>query len=263
MHISLGFSPCPNDTFMFAALVNQWIDTEGFVFDVHMNDVEQLNQWAGSGFLDITKLSFHRGFSVENTYELLNAGAALGKGCGPLVISSSPRSDQEINEGPVVLPGQWTTAHLLFQIFYPRAMQKTFVVFNEIEEMVKQEKVVAGVIIHENRFTYASKGLVKIADLGELWEQQTSMPIPLGGIFMKRSFSEKIRSTIDRLISKSIQFAFDHPARVMPYVRNYAQEMDLDVIRQHINLYVNSYSLDLGPSGHEAIRLLKKSLPGF
>lgn len=258
MKISLGFSPCPNDTYMFAALVHQWIDTKGFEFNVHMEDVEQLNEWAGSGTLDVTKMSFHRALSLETIYDLLPSGAALGNGCGPLLIAKQPLTEQMILEGPVALPGLWTTAHLLFNIFYKSCQQKEFHLFSDIEDLVVQEKVRAGVIIHENRFTYQAKGLVRILDLGEAWENHTGLPIPLGGIFAHTRLPLKDRETISGLIRESIEFAQQHQDIVMPYVKGHAQEMQDSVIQSHIGLYVNEYSLDLGEKGYESLRLLKK-----
>lgn len=261
MNITLGFSPCPNDTFMFAALVNGWIDTHGLQFDVRMDDVETLNQWAGENRLQVTKMSFHRSLSLNTTYTLLSSGAALGNGCGPLVIAKNTLSREEIIHGQVALPGYWTTAHLLFRIFYPEAIHKSFLVFNKIEDTVLTDKAIAGVIIHENRFTYADKGLVKIADLGEAWENQTGLPIPLGGIFASRSLSPETKSLIEALIRESIHFAWDHPDQVMPYVRQYAQEMDEEVMMSHIRLYVNDFSLDLGEKGQKSVACLKNLLP--
>ncbi len=260
MNVTLGFSPCPNDTYMFAALVNQWIDTRGLRFHVHMEDVEQLNEWAGLGHLDVTKMSFHRAMSLEDTYQLLSSGSALGVGCGPIVISLKPRSRQEILEGPIALPGHWTTAHLLFNLFYPGCKQKQFHLFSDIERLVAEEQVVAGVIIHENRFTYEAKGLQKVTDLGEAWENETLSPIPLGGIFAHRRLSNEHINTIDILMRESIIFARNHPDPVMEYVRQYSQEMDERVMKSHIDLYVNDFSLDLGDKGREAVALLKKRL---
>lgn len=260
MHISLGFSPCPNDTFMFAALVNHWIDTQGFTFTVHLEDVEQLNKWAGSGFLDFTKLSFHRALTLAGDYHLLDAGSALGRGCGPLLIGREKISDTDVIRGPVALPGNWTTAHLLFKIFYPQAENKLFAVFSKIEELVLSGSVAAGVIIHENRFTYEEKGLVKLADLGALWENKTGLPIPLGGIFAKSSIEKPVQKAVSDLIRKSILYAYDHPQQVMDYVRPFAQEMDATVMKSHIDLYVNEFSLNLGPEGHSAVDHLAKSL---
>lgn len=258
MNITLGFSPCPNDTFMFAALVNGWIDTQGLEFTVLMEDVETLNEWAASTRLDVTKMSFHRSLSLLDHYTLLQSGAALGNGCGPLLISKSHPENEEILKGPVLLPGQWTTAHLLFNIFYPGCTDKQFVVFNEIENMLLENKAVAGVIIHENRFTYEALGLHKVVDLGEAWENKTGLPIPLGGIFTADRISEETRSLIEILIKESINFAYLHPEKVMPYVRQYSQTMDEEVMMNHIRLYVNDFSLDLGEKGRESIRMLKK-----
>ncbi|MBK9984153.1 MAG: 1,4-dihydroxy-6-naphthoate synthase [Saprospiraceae bacterium] len=258
MNITLGFSPCPNDTFMFAALVNGWIDTKGLSFTVLMEDVETLNEWAASTRLDVTKMSFHRSLSLLDQYTLLQSGAALGNGCGPLLISNAHPQKEDILAGPVLLPGNWTTAHLLFNIFYPGCLDKQFVVFNEIEEMLLQDKAVAGVIIHENRFTYEALGLHKVMDLGEAWETKTGLPIPLGGIFTAHHISDEIRSSIETLIKESIQFGYLHPEIVMPYVRQFSQTMDEEVMKSHIKLYVNDFSLDLGEKGRESIRILKK-----
>ena len=258
MNITLGFSPCPNDTFMFAALANQWIDTKGLSFTILMEDVEQLNVWAGSSRLDVTKMSFHRALSLEDSYSLLSSGAALGNGCGPLLIASSPLSAEEIKKGPIALPGQWTTAHLLFEIFYPGCQKKEYFLFSEIEQKVLNREAIGGVIIHENRFTYESKGLIKITDLGEEWEKKTGLPIPLGGIFAHNRLPESTIRVIEGLIRESIEFAYRNQPKVMPYVRQYAQEMDEEVMMNHIALYVNDFSLSLGEKGTKAIQALKK-----
>lgn len=260
MDVTLGFSPCPNDTYMFAALVNQWIDTDGLRFHVHMEDVEQLNEWAGLGHLDVTKMSFHRAMNLEDTYQLLSSGSALGLGCGPILISSGSRIRKEIIDGPIALPGQWTTAHLLFNLYYPDCRQKQFHLFSEIERLVAEDKVVAGVIIHENRFTYEAKGLLKVTDLGEAWEDETHTPIPLGGIFAKTNLAPDLIETLEILIRESILYARNHPRQVLKYVRTYAQEMNESVMMSHIDLYVNEYSLDLGEKGREAVALLKKRM---
>jgi 1,4-dihydroxy-6-naphthoate synthase len=258
MKLTLGFSPCPNDTYMFAALVNGWIDTGNLDFEVRMADVETLNEWAASSQLDVSKISFNRALSLEDHYELLSSGAALGNKCGPLVISKSPLTKDSIAKGPVALPGKWTTAHLLFSIFYPEAVNKRFMSFDKIEDAVLSGEYPAGVIIHENRFTYASKGLLKITDLGEEWEMLTGLPIPLGGIFASRSLPEEVVTRVGQLIRESVLFARNHEEKVMPYVRQYAQEMDEAVMKSHINLYVNDFSLDLGEKGGNAVRMLKK-----
>lgn len=260
MNITLGFSPCPNDTYMFAALVNGWIDTKGLTFDVRLADVETLNEWAGNGQLDVTKISFHRALTLDHIYNLLSAGSALGNGCGPLVVAREAISRENLVKGKIALPGQWTTAHLLFNIFYPEVSRKVFYPFHKIEDAVVNGEVDAGVIIHENRFTYQNKGLVKIIDLGEAWEETTGMPIPLGGIFASKRLPAEIVSQVDTLLRESIEFARNNEEVVMPYVRQYAQEMDNEVIFSHINLYVNDFSLDLGEKGRKSIDRLKKML---
>jgi 1,4-dihydroxy-6-naphthoate synthase len=258
MNITLGFSPCPNDTYMFAALVNQWIDTGGLNFVVHMEDIEKLNELAGSSFLDVTKLSFNRALSLQSEYSLLSSGAALGQGCGPILIAKKNLTPEEIRNGPVALPGQWTTANLLFDIFYPDCRNKEFHLFSDIENLILTEAVAAGVIIHENRFTYEGKGLLKLNDLGESWEMLTNSPIPLGGIFSSSRISDELKGKIEELIRKSILFAHHQPEVVMPYVRQYSQEMDPQVMLSHIALYVNDFSLDLGEVGRQSIETLKK-----
>lgn len=249
---------------MFAAMVNHWIDTMGFTFDVCMEDIETLNQWADKEKLQVTKLSFHKALYLEPSYALLQSGAALGRGCGPLVVAKTNIDDDEINAGPVVLPGKWTTANLLFSHFYPDATNKVFQRFDTIESAIVNGNAVAGVIIHENRFTYEAKGLVKVIDLGEAWEQETGLPIPLGGIFASCQLNPSVRLQIEGILRRSIEYAYDHPERTMDYVRQYAQEMDMAVMQQHIDLYVNEFSLDLGEDGRKAVTLLKKNLvPGI
>jgi 1,4-dihydroxy-6-naphthoate synthase len=202
-------------------------------------------------------MSFHRALSLDNAYTLLKSGAALGDGCGPLLIAKHELSEDEIKKGPIALPGEWTTAHLLFKLFYPSSANKQFYVFSEIEDLVLNEKVVAGVIIHENRFTYQSKGLICVTDLGTEWETQTNLPIPLGGIFAHRRLPVEVIQEVERLIRESIQFAYQNQDIVMPYVRKHAQEMQEEVMLEHIKLYVNSFSLDLGEKGLMAIDSLK------
>ncbi len=257
---TLGFSPCPNDTYMFAALIHGWIDTGDLRFEVFMEDVETLNEWASVGKLDISKLSFHRALGLKRHYTLLQAGAALGNNCGPLLVAREGFDVQHIHQARVAVPGQWTTAHLLFTLFYPEAMGKLFMHFSSIEDAVLDGIADAGVIIHENRFTYQDKGLVKIRDLGEAWESQTGLPIPLGGIFAAHRIPGPTLPVLSHLIHESILYAREHPAQVMPYVRQFAQAMDDAVMQRHIDLYVNDFSLDLGKKGHEAISALEKVL---
>ncbi|MBI1286711.1 MAG: 1,4-dihydroxy-6-naphthoate synthase [Flavobacteriales bacterium] len=252
--LTLGFSPCPNDTFIFDALVNNRINLGGFELEVVLADVEELNRMALQGKLDITKISYNAYAYVHNHYQLLNAGSALGNNCGPLLISKRMLSSDELRSAQIAIPGKNTTANFLMSFAYPEAQNKQEFLFSEIESAVLKEKVDAGVIIHENRFTYQEKGLVKIADLGEVWEQQTGFPIPLGGIAIHRRVKPIIRKQFDELLRQSVRFAFDHPDASKDYVKCYAQEMDEAVMRSHINLYVNQYSLDLGEKGKAAIR---------
>ena len=260
MKLSLGFSPCPNDTFIFDALVNNKIDTEGLEFDVHLEDVQTLNEWARAGKLDLSKISYGVLPLVLSQYQLLNSGGALGKGVGPLLISRKeidPNLLQEtVNNYTIAVPGVNTTAYLLFSMAFPHAKQKTFLVFNEIEDAVLSGKVDAGVIIHENRFTYQDKGLVKLMDLGNYWEQQLQVPIPLGGIVAHHRIGNEVAAKVDRLIRKSVEFAFSNYPELTDYIRSHAQEMSEDVMRKHIDLYVNNFSIDLGIEGKKAVDTL-------
>jgi 1,4-dihydroxy-6-naphthoate synthase len=255
MKLTLGFSPCPNDTYIFDALVNKKIDLEGFEFDVVLADVETLNQWAIQGKLDITKLSFPAFFKSLENYTLLNAGSAVGKGVGPLLISDSQHeiTDDEINQASIALPGANTTADLLFSLAYPEARNKKFMTFSAIESALVNKEVDLGVIIHENRFTYQQKGLQKVKDLGEYWEERMELPLPLGGIAINQSIKRTDALKVNELIRKSLEFAFKNHTFIPDYVKQHSQEMSEDVMRQHIELYVNDYSLDLGEEGRKAI----------
>lgn len=262
MNFSIGFSPCPNDTFIFDALVNKKIDTEGIDFSPVLEDVETLNQWALEGKLDITKLSFPAFFRSLKNYVLLHSGSALGMGVGPLLISKDdPANYREIAEEgntgySVALPGLNTTANLLFSFAYPAASNKKYMLFSAIENAVLDETTDLGVIIHENRFTYHERGLHKVADLGEYWEQKMKVPIPLGGIAIRRSIDHKLSIQIDGLIRKSLEYAFENYPAITDYVKQHSQAMSEDVMRQHIDLYVNDYSLSLGKDGMAAIGTL-------
>ncbi|MGB4770753.1 MAG: 1,4-dihydroxy-6-naphthoate synthase [Chitinophagaceae bacterium] len=253
MKLTLGFSPCPNDTFIFDALVNEKIDVQGFRFDVKMEDVETLNRWAMQEKLDITKISYGVLPRILPAYRVLDAGGALGKGVGPLLVSTNPVELDEVPHLRVALPGANTTAHMLFTLAFPDAQQKQFLVFHDIEDAVLRGDVDCGVIIHENRFTYADKGLHKLLDLGEFWEHNTKSPIPLGGIVMNRRFDPAIMAKIDALIRESVAYSWKQYPVLSPFVREHAQEMSEDVMRQHINLYVNDYSSSLGQEGRSAV----------
>lgn len=258
MKLTLGFSPCPNDTFIFDALINKKIDTEGFEFDAVLADVESLNTWALEGKLDITKLSFPAFFKSLSNYTMLNSGSALGKGVGPLLITDSPTilSEEEINQASIALPGANTTANLLFSFAYPDAKDKKFLIFSAIENALINKEVDLGVIIHENRFTYQQKGLYKVKDLGEFWEEKMELPIPLGGIAINQSIKRSAALKINALIRKSLDYAFSNYPVITDYVKQHSQEMSEEVMRQHIDLYVNNYSLDLGEEGQAAIESL-------
>jgi 1,4-dihydroxy-6-naphthoate synthase len=254
--LTLGFSPCPNDTFIFDALVNGRIDTGGLGFEAVLEDVQTLNEWAKQGKLDITKISYGSLPALLDTYILLNSGGALGKGVGPLLISKNEIPTSAVAGETVAIPGRDTTAHLLFSLAFPQAQQKKFMVFHRVEEAVLGGETKLGVIIHENRFTYQQKGLKKIMDLGEFWENRTGVPIPLGGIVAKRALGNETARQVDALIRKSLEYAFARYPAVSDYVQTHAQEMSEEVMRKHIDLYVNNYSLDLGSEGRNAVKTL-------
>jgi 1,4-dihydroxy-6-naphthoate synthase len=255
MKLTLGFSPCPNDTFIFDAMVNKKIDTNGFDFDVVLEDVQTLNQWAIEGKLDITKLSYGVLPLVLNNYVVLNSGSALGKGVGPLLIKNEKLITNNVDDCMVAIPGENTTAHLLFSLAYPNAKNKVFLRYDQIENFVVENKGL-GVIIHENRFTYADKGLIKIVDLGDYWEKTTGNSIPLGGIVINKNIDLTIQKKVDALIKKSIEYAFSKYPELNDYIRMHSQEMSEDVMRKHIDLYVNQYSIALGEEGKAAINKL-------
>jgi 1,4-dihydroxy-6-naphthoate synthase len=256
MKLSLGFSPCPNDTFIFDALVNRKIDTGDFEFEVILEDVQTLNRWALEKKLDISKVSYGVWPLLQKDYSLLDSGGALGNGVGPLLISKNNILLKDIDQLRIAIPGEQTTAHLLFSMAFPNAKRKKFMVFNQIESAVLNGEVDCGVIIHENRFTYMQKGLVKQIDLGEFWEQKTKAPIPLGGIVMRKEFKESEKSEVERLIRDSVAFAEAYYPDLSEYVVSHSQEMQESVMRQHIDLYVNHFSLSLGEEGRHAVDVL-------
>ena len=257
MKLSIGFSPCPNDTFIFDALVNKKIDTEGLDFEVHLEDVQTLNNFALENRFDFSKISYGVLALLLNTHTLLNSGGAMGNGVGPLLICKDPHiTPDQVNNLRIAIPGKNTTAYLLFSYVYPDAKNISFYVFNEIEAAVLSGEVDAGVIIHENRFTYAQKGLYKITDLGAEWETKTKNPIALGGIVASNRISKPIMQQVDQLIAKSVAYAFDNYPAISEYVSCHAQEMSEAVMRQHIDLYVNDFSTDMGETGKKAIETL-------
>src|SRR5687768_5354863 len=258
MTLSLAFSPCPNDCFMFDAIVHERIDLEGLEFSVTLADIEALNHAAFAVAPDVTKLSFHAYAYCADRYVLLDAGSALGRNCGPLLISKRPIDPAEVERGElaIAIPGRYTTANFLCGLAFPAARDKTEVLFSEIEPALLDGRFDAGVIIHENRFTYQARGLRKIVDLGEFWETETGAPIPLGGIVAKRSLPDEVKRAMNRVMRRSVEYAFAHRDASLPYVRAHAQEMSEAVMYQHIDLYVNEYSVDLGSEGRHAVQVL-------
>jgi 1,4-dihydroxy-6-naphthoate synthase len=258
MKLTLAFSPCPNDCFIFDAMVHRRVDLEGLEFEVRLADVEALNTAAFSGEVDISKLSFHAYAYCIDRYVLLDAGSALGRNCGPLLISKRPITTGDAAAGRlrIAIPGKYTTANFLLGYAFPLATDKTELLFSDIEPAVLDDRYDAGLIIHENRFTYEAKGLRKIIDLGEYWESTTGAPIPLGGIVIRRSLSDAVKQKVNRVLRRSVEYAFAHREASLPYVRAHAQEMDQEVMYKHIDLYVNQYSIDLGEDGRHAIELL-------
>lgn len=255
--IDLGFSPCPNDTFIFDALVNHKIDTKGYNFKLHLEDVQTLNEWALQGKLPYSKISYGVWPKIKNHYQLLDSGGALGKGVGPLLIYKGVQPKAE--NMSVAIPGVNTTAHLLFSLAFPEIKNKKFILFNEIEEAVLSGKVDAGVIIHENRFTYSDKGLSLWMDLGNYFETTFNAPIPLGGIIARKDQPEDEIKLIDALIKESVEYAFKNSYQQLPeFVQCHAQEMSEQVMRQHIDLYVNDFSIQMGETGKNAIAKLEQ-----
>jgi len=260
MKLSLGFSPCPNDTFIFDALIHHKIDTEGLEFEVFFDDVETLNQKALSGELDITKLSFHAFAYVYEQYALLDSGSALGFGVGPLLICHNEalieKKENLDATYKVGIPGRYTTANFLLGIAFPHLTKKQEMVFSEIETALLEDRIDLGLIIHENRFTYTDKGLHKILDLGNYWEQETGCAIPLGGIVINRNLDQETKEKVNRLIKKSVEFAFANPKSGLEFIKQHAQEMSEEVMYKHIDLYVNKYSIELGAEGRKAIDVM-------
>ncbi len=252
---TIGFSPCPNDTFIFDAMIHNRL-YENNSWTPHLLDVEALNKNAAEERFDVTKMSFAAFALVSDKYQILNSGSALGRGCGPLIISKVPLTLEDLKYKTFAIPGARTTANLLMSIFVPECKAKVEMVFSEIEEAVLSGRCDAGLIIHENRFTYQQKGLFKVADLGELWESKTGLPIPLGCIAVKRSLSEEEKNKIDTIIRASVEFAFANPEASKDYIAQHAQEMNSVVQQQHIDLYVNEFSVTLGQDGKKAIETL-------
>ncbi|GET28163.1 1,4-dihydroxy-6-naphthoate synthase [Prolixibacter sp. SD074] len=256
MNLTLGFSTCPNDTFIFDAMVHNRIDTEGLTFETVMADVEELNRLAFAGEIDITKLSYAAYAQLTSQYVLLDAGSALGRNNGPLLISKTKIYPDEVPGLRIAVPGEHTTANLLLSVAYPTVKEKKEYLFSDIEEVVLSGEMDAGLIIHENRFTYQKRGLKKILDLGEYWEEATGSPIPLGGIVVNRNLPREVQEKVNRVMKRSVEYAYEQPDASYPFVKLYAQEMEESVMRSHIDLYVNEFTRNLGEEGKQAVRTL-------
>lgn len=262
MRLTLGFSPCPNDTFLFHALVHGLVGDDGLTFEPVIGDVEALNRKALRGELAVTKLSFAAFARVRDRYALLRSGGALGRGCGPLLVGPAPVPPESLPEllrgARVAVPGEGTTANLLLGLAWPGLGERIVMPFDRIEDAVLDGEADAGLIIHENRFTYAAKGLARWADLGAWWEGRTGLPIPLGGIVARRDLGPDVVARVDGLVRSSVVYARARPDASAGYVRAHAQAMDTEVMRRHIELYVNDFSVDLGEEGVAAAeRLLR------
>jgi len=258
MKIKINISTCPNDTFMFDALLHGRIDTGNLEFDTHLADIEELNALALNGVSDITKCSYAIVPQIIGEYQILNSGSALGRGNGPLLVSHEPLDKSNLAGKKVAIPGIHTTANLLLKNLFPEITDKSEMLFSDIIPAVAEGKVDAGVLIHEGRFIYQEKGLSLVADLGQEWEARYGLPLPLGAIAVRRSLPEELKQEIDRLLSQSVSYAFEHPEKSRNFIKLYAQELDDSVIQSHIDLFVNNYSIDLGTEGKEAVlRLLE------
>ena len=255
--MKLAFSSCPNDTFMFHALVHGLVDMEGLTFDVDIYDVEELNERAQHEVYDITKLSYHGWFTVRDRYAMLNAGSALGWDCGPLLVCRvGDRNVLRRKDLRIAVPGRYTTGALLCTLAYPGLGVQIPMLFSEIEGAVARGDVDLGVLIHEGRFTYRDKGLDLVCDLGAWWQQTSGCPIPLGGIAVKRSLGPDFAATFDRVLYRSISYAFAHSEASREYVASYARELSAAIQKKHIDLFVNRFSLDLGEEGRRAVDTL-------
>ncbi len=258
MKLTLAFSPCPNNTFMFHGIAEGRLTLPGCDIEVHLHDIETLNQLALDGVYDITKVSFHALMLANEKYRLLNAGAALGFGCGPLVVAAQAMTGDEVASGRVAVPGEHTTANLLFSLWAPEARDKVFVGYERIMDMVASGETASGVIIHEGRFVFQNSGLHRVVDLGAWWEEQTGLPIPLGGIAIRKTVPEKIAVNFEELLKKSILDSRSGSVETLPFIKEHAQEMDEEVLAKHIETFVNEYSLDLGPEGAAAVTKLEE-----
>ena len=266
MRLTLGFSPCPNDTYIFFALFYGLVRVDGIDFECVIDDVETLNGLALDGRLEVSKVSCHAYFYLRDRYRFLNYGAAFGRGCGPLVVSREELMPSGLSGLKMAVPGRYTTAMLLLKLFAAQqgiTLAETVVMpFNQIMAAVKDGRVDVGLIIHEGRFTFQTYGLKEVVDLGGWWEEETGLPIPLGGIVASRSLTDRTISVIEQLISDSIAYADANPSSAMPFIKRHAQELSDDVIKSHIGLYVNDYSRKLPFEGQRALEELIKRTEG-
>ena len=259
MKLKIGISPCPNDTFIFHALLNHLIDVDTFEFEVTFADVQNLNEGAQAGDFDIVKISYGNLWNVQDTYGLLYSGGALGYGCGPLLLSTKLNSlDPDL---PVGVPGENTTANALLR-FWAAGEGVTYKVeyasFDELYHDLLNGNRIQGLVIHENRFTYEQDGLYLICDLGEYWERKTEAPIPLGGIVIRRDLGEDVARKVDGLIRRSVEFAWNNPEKSKSFIKEHAQETEENVVKSHIGLYVNDFSAHMGDKGKVAIGRLQQ-----
>ncbi|HEX9078318.1 MAG TPA: 1,4-dihydroxy-6-naphthoate synthase [Desulfuromonadaceae bacterium] len=254
--LTLGFSPCPNDTFMFYPLVHGLVDTAGLTYRERLEDVETLNQLALTGELDVSKVSYAALGHIRDRYALLRSGSALGRGCGPLVVAAENLDPRNLVGKTIAVPGRYTTALLLLRLFDPRLSNFLVMPFNEIMDAVLNGNADAGLIIHESRFTYQGFGLHKLLDLGEWWEGETGLPIPLGGIVARRALGTETIAAVERALRAGVAYARSHPDEAARYICEHAQEMSPAVCAAHIGLYVNDFSQDIGDEGVRAIHCL-------
>ncbi|MBW2186999.1 MAG: 1,4-dihydroxy-6-naphthoate synthase [Deltaproteobacteria bacterium] len=254
--LTLGYSPCPNDTFIFNALIHGLVPCDGISFTERLEDVETLNRLAMESALDLTKISYHALGHLRDRYVLLRSGGALGRGCGPLLVAKQPCSIEQLRNKTILIPGELTTAHLLLQLHGEGFKQVKSLPFDQIIPALGRGEADAGVVIHESRFTYQQQGLHQVLDLGQWWEQLTGLPIPLGGILARRDLPCETINTIDSALSASVRYAQQHPDAATQYIRSHAQELSDTVTHDHIQLYVNSFSIDLGDEGIAAVQEL-------
>ncbi|HDZ20969.1 hypothetical protein LCGC14_0253950 [marine sediment metagenome] len=255
--LSVAYSPCPNDTFMFHDVATGKLRLPGRDIQVHLHDVETLNRMAMEATFDVTKLSLHAWLLVEDAYRMLGVGAAMGKGCGPVIVAGKAIAPADLAGCRIAIPGELTTAHLLLQLFQPTVGEKIFVRYDRVMDLVASGQADAGVIIHEGRFTYAKAGLKLVADLGQWWQEQTDLPIPLGCFAARRDLGAETISQFEALLRTSIENALADPGPAREYAKTYAQEMDEAVLTQHVEMFVNDYSLALGDEGGAAVEKLR------